>query len=87
MPLRHHTYRLRFLQRFLSAKFVEADTQFLEEKRDFPERLRHYPPAFRGPWWWHGVAAVVCDGGSGAFGVEFDPATNTFSGLVYNPRR
>jgi hypothetical protein len=33
---------------------------------------------------WHTKAISICDGGQLAFGVEWDPASGTFSGFAFN---
>ncbi len=40
------------------------------------------PPEFRRDWRHQPV--VVCDGGVGYFGVEYDPSTKTFAHLAFN---
>jgi hypothetical protein len=48
-----------------------------EERSFFVQRKRPLPD-------WHSEARGVCDGGSVFFGVEYDPATKTFSHFQFN---
>jgi hypothetical protein len=51
--------------------YVNAFPRFLgETKRPLPD--------------WHSEAKGVCDGGPAFFGVEYDPATKTFSHFQFN---
>ncbi len=40
--------------------------------------------AHRMPSDWHKVPALICDGGTLGFGVEYDPATGAFANFAFN---
>jgi len=52
--------------------------ELLDEEKGFFDQRKIAPPD------WRSEAKGVCDGGPAFFGVEYDPATKTFSHFAFN---